>query len=118
MGQKWSLTQLAVNPLDPFAAPVVGMQAMALRTIGRYVSSNVEPTSFLGIIAPPAPIPNSLTLPPGTVTVGLNERIVVVVQNAPAGMTILVDFEVHQSPLGGYKRQARRRWMELDARLG
>ena len=118
LGQKWSLTQLTVTPLDPFGAPAIGVQAMALRTVGHFVTGNVEPSSFPGIIAPPAPIPNSLTLARDVVTIGLNEQLTVVVQNAPAGTVILVDAEVHQSPLASYERQKRRHWMQVSARLG
>lgn len=116
-GSKWELTQLAIGPLDAFAAPLVGVQAMALRTVGHFYTGNVAPTSYPGMIAPPAPIPNSLTLAPGEVEIGLTERLIVIVQNAPVGLVLLVDFEVKQLPLGDYSRGGQRhRW--LRALLG
>jgi len=111
-GQKWSLTQLAITPLDPYAAPVIAMQAMVLRTVGSYQSGNIPPAGFFGVVAPPAPLPNSLTLATGTVNFALGEHLVVVVQNAPAGLTLIVDYEVHQSPALDYQRPKRRKWWE------
>jgi hypothetical protein len=118
MGTKWELTQLAVGPLDPFAPPLVGVQACVMRTVGHPSSSNIAPTSLPGIIAPPAPIPNSLTLDPHVVHIGLNEQLVVVIQNAPAGLVILVDFEVKQSALGDYRRRVRRHWIQASVGVG